>query len=532
MATLLTCNKHDYLTYLLNPLLAKSTYILETRSFGTAERKVTFEQFIENYRSVLKRCFGDAQNHKNVSLHRSVPPMMMRDILECAPLKVFIPEENGGFGGNVSECLTMLETSSYESLPLSLMMGINGALFIQPVTRYAHPDVASSIFDRFNRQKMMGGLMITEPDYGSDALHMQTFFEKERNGYRIKGTKHWAGLTGWADYWLLTAREKKADGSLSRDIAFFIHDTRNPGVEVEEYFDNLGLYMLPYGRNAINSHVPDENRLVPTSTGIKLMLDMLHRSRLQFPGMAMGFLRRIMDDSLEHVKTRNVGGRSLMNYDQVKERIVRMQSWFTSCSAMCAFTSEQAPIARDLSGMDVAANSIKSVVTDMMQDASQSFLQLVGAQGYKLDHLAGRGIIDSRPFQIFEGSNDILYQQIAESVLKKMRKLKISSLYQYLKEYELTTKASDYLKNETNFKIDPAMNQRKQVELGKMLGYTVSMNMVIQLGERGFNSELIKNTIDTLSDDIRKFLTSVTEGADPLPVEEIKSDANWLGFLD
>jgi alkylation response protein AidB-like acyl-CoA dehydrogenase len=39
--------------------------------------------------------------------------------------------------------------------------------------------------------------------------------------------------------------------------------------------------------------------------------------------------------------------------------------------------------------MDIAANSIKSVVTDYMHEASQSLMQLVGAKGYRLDHIAG-----------------------------------------------------------------------------------------------------------------------------------------------
>ena len=45
----------------------------------------------------------------------------------------------------------------------------------------------------------MGGLMITEPDFGSDALNMQTSNVKEGSNYHIKGTKHWQGLTGMAD---------------------------------------------------------------------------------------------------------------------------------------------------------------------------------------------------------------------------------------------------------------------------------------------------------------------------------------------
>src|SRR5690625_8023287 len=93
--------------------------------------------------------------------------------------------------------------------------------------------------------------------------------------------------------------------------------------------------------------------------------------------------------------------------------------------------------------MYVEANSIKTVVTDYMHEASQSLLQLVGAQEYKLDHIAGRSMVDSRPFQIFEGSNDILYQQITASILKSMRKTKESNLYPFLKSYSLTKRSEE-----------------------------------------------------------------------------------------
>src|SRR5690625_5979026 len=88
---------------------------------------------------------------------------------------------------------------------------------------------------------------------------------------------------------------------------------------------------------------------------------------------------------------------------------------------MCTYTSEHAGLEHDMSKDAVSANAIKSVVTDLMHDASQSLLQLVGAKGYRLDHVAGRSLVDSRPFQIFEGSNDILYQQISEGDRKSTR---------------------------------------------------------------------------------------------------------------
>lgn len=67
----------------------------------------------------------------------------------------------------------------------------------------------------------------------------------------------------------------------------------------------------------------------------------------------------------------------------------------------------------------------------MMQSAAQSLLQLVGAKGYRRDHIAGSAVVDSRPFQIFEGSNDILYEQISDSILKSMKKVKEANLSRF-----------------------------------------------------------------------------------------------------
>ena len=490
-----------------------------------------FVSFIETYKKKLTELFTQRNNEGLMATQRGMPPYVLRQILECNPLSTFIPEEYGGRGAKTYETLSMLEVSSYQSLPLSLMMGINGALFLQPLANYGNEEIKEKIFREFLNEKHMGGLMITEPNFGSEALKMQTGFLKTGEHYRISGLKHWAGLTGWADYWLITAREKDEKGDLGRDIGFFIHDTSNGGIDVEEVFQNLGLYMLPYGRNRIEIQVPESHRLQPKTTGVTMMLDLLHRSRLQFPGMATGYLKRMLDEAVQHCKTRFVGGTSLFNYDQVKERLANLQTWFTVSSAMSYFTSSNFPLEKDTSRSDLPANSIKSVVTDYMQSAAQNLLQLVGAKGYKLDHIAGRSIIDSRPFQIFEGSNDILYQQITESVLKMMRKMPSANLYDVLKGYAYTEKAADYFKDILNFRVDYSLAQRKMVELGKAIGRMVSMNMTIDLGEKGFNQEMVSNSLTVLQKEIRTILSSYSFDKNADVLHDHEENISWLSLL-
>src|SRR5690606_10880714 len=228
--------------------------------------------------------------------------------MDEVPLSVAIPREYGGRGSIVKECLALLSAASYESLPLSLTFGIIIALFLEPVSKYADRQVKAPIFDRFLKEQCMGGLMITEPDYGSDALNMRTSYRAEGDEYHVTGTKHWQGLTGQADFWLVAARGQLPNGELARDIDFFISDNAAPGqqIKVERLYNNLGLYMIPYGLNTIDIRVPAQQRLLPESTGIKMMLDILHRSRMQLPGMGMGFIKRMLDEAIAHCSQRMV----------------------------------------------------------------------------------------------------------------------------------------------------------------------------------------------------------------------------------
>jgi alkylation response protein AidB-like acyl-CoA dehydrogenase len=376
--------------------------------------------------------------------------------------------------------------------------------------------------------------MITEPDYGTDALNMQTSYTKEDGTYHVEGTKHWAGLTGWADFWLITARRRGKNGDLGRDIDFFVADMNRPEqmVEVEEFYENLGLYMIPYGRNNVDIRVPAEHRLQPESTGIKMMLDTLHRSRIEFPGMGMGFLRRMLDEALEQGRERFVGGKPLLDYDQVQRRIAEIQAAFTACSAMCLHTSEHAGTENNLSGATLTANSIKAVVTDLMQGASQSLLQLMGGKGYRLDHVAGRSVVDSRPFQIFEGSNDILYQQITESVLKSMRQVKENNLYAFLEDHDLTSRAVDYFEDTLDFEVDQSLPQRKLVELGRVLGRVVTMEMVIELGDRGFRSDLISNGLQVFQKKVEGLVTTYQGSRSTSVIEDYAEGSAWLDYVN
>jgi hypothetical protein len=249
---------------------------------------------------------------------------------------------------------------------------------------------------------------------------------------------------------------------------------------------------------------------------------------MQFPGMGMGFIHRMLDEGLTHCRERLVGGKSLFRYDQVQDRLSKLQASFTVCSAMCSNSAKKAGLENDLTGIGMEANSVKSVITDLMQQAAQSVTQLVGAKAYRNSHIAGRGITDSRPFQIFEGSNDILYAQISENLIKQMKRLKENNLFNFLKGNELTSRSSEQLKDLFNFNLNMELPQRKLVELGQAIGRVISMDMVHRLANEGFRKDLIQGGINMLHQEIQQLMSTFKLQTNTLVVEDYHENSSWL----
>src|SRR5690606_34695904 len=293
---------------------------------NVVDAQTDFNTFITDFRKHLKHLFRETHDFNALSLQRDLPASFLSEIMKKKPLAVAVPTLYGGRGILVKECLSVLSAASYESLALSLMFGINIALFLEPLAKYGQFSVQERVFKQFIENNAMGGLMITEKAYGSDALNMKTSYQHLEDTYHITGQKHWQGLSGVADFWLVTARKFHPNGELARDIDFFVTDSSRPEqhIPMVHRYNNLGLYAIPYGVNEIDVVVPEDQKLLAESTGIKLMLDMLHRSRLQFPGMGMGFIKRLLDETLQHCQERMVSGAPLLNIDSVKYQVARI----------------------------------------------------------------------------------------------------------------------------------------------------------------------------------------------------------------
>lgn len=493
-----------------------------------------FDKFINDFKLSLKDIFLERSENEARYSERGFSKEVLEKLMAHVPLSVAIPSAYGGRGAHPKECMSLLQAASYESIPLTLIFGINIALFIEPFAKYGEESIKQSIFDRFLNDQHMGGLMITEPDHGSDALNMKTAHTRNADGsFQLKGTKHWQGLTGMADYWLIAARKQSESGALSRDIDLFMSIDADPDqhIVVTELYNNNGLYPIPYGKNQLDIKLPESSRLIPETTGIKMLMDTLHRSRLQFPGMATGFVKRALDEATKHCQERMVRGKSLLQFDQIQNQLVKLERAYTICCSMCFRSANSTSINHDLALSGIEANTFKAVVSDLMHESAQILMQLLGGKGYRIQSLGSRSIMDSRPFQIFEGPNDMLFTQLAEMVIKKMTKAKEMNFYEFMNTYELSHQAGKLFKETINVTLERALPQRKLVLLGRAMAKIILANHVLSLSNAGFNQKMVDNCIISLQQEVSNLMNNYAIQKDNLPTEGFDENSNWLSLL-
>ena len=464
----------------------------------------------------------------------AVPSGGIGDVLAAlapaGPLAAFVPEAYGGRGGHPAETLAVLDAAGYgHGLALTLAVGITGALFVGPLARHGAPGARARVLPRFAAGRALGGLMITEPGHGTDALGMRTAFDRApEGGYRIRGTKHWAGLTGLADHWLVTARERLPDGGLGRDVRTFLcepADGQRPAVEAR--YDALGLGPIPYGRSRLDLRVPEDHLLGADGAGLRVLMGTLVRSRLAFAGMAVGVLRRLAGDALAHARARHVGGAPLLAYDQVRARVAAVQAASTVAAALCVHTAT-APDAEP-GALLFAANATKALLTDGMSEAADHLLQLTGAAGYRRSHRAGRALVDARPFRIFEGSNDVLYAQVADALGKAARRAGARSLRPALAALPETAPGAGPLG--LDVPLDPAAPQRHAVALGGIAARAFALGQVLRLGAAGFNPALVAAAAAHLRGEAGRLAADYTSRDRPAVVDEPDDAAAWSDAL-
>jgi alkylation response protein AidB-like acyl-CoA dehydrogenase len=263
---------------------------------------------------------------------------------------------------------------------------------------------------------------LTEPGAGSEPASLKTQFAEKNGKYTLSGQKTWISNGSVADAVIIFAYPA---GSKDGMCAFIV-DSDSEGFSARPIENKMGLYSSDTGTIYLeNCVVPKENLLGPTGKGLAVAYSALMSGRLSVAAGCVGVIQDCLDESARYSKIRVQHGKPIGKHQLVQRHIGIMATnleaarWLTLHAAYLKqrYEEKESTAARDEA--DIAIAEAKYLSSNLAFDAANRAVQVFGANGYSLENRPARHLLDSRVCKIYEGTDEILQQKIAVSVLGK-----------------------------------------------------------------------------------------------------------------
>ncbi|PZX07434.1 cyclohexanecarboxyl-CoA dehydrogenase [Psychrobacillus insolitus] len=230
-----------------------------------------------------------------------------------------ISEEYGGSG---ADCLTTgiaAEEIGRGDFSLTYAVMLN-ALASEIISNHATEAIKKTWLPQIASGEKIVGVAITEPSAGTDAGGILTTARLKGDHYILNGEKSGISAATIGDMFVVFAKTSPDLGS--RGISAFIVPTDLDGVECKGYGD-MGNKLIGRGSVYLNDvAVPKENLIGLENKGFAQVMNGFDLSRLLIGLQCVGAAFQSLDETIEHVKTRQSFGKPLATYQGVSFPIV------------------------------------------------------------------------------------------------------------------------------------------------------------------------------------------------------------------
>jgi alkylation response protein AidB-like acyl-CoA dehydrogenase len=274
--------------------------------------------------------------------------------------------------------------------------------------------------DRILRDAAEGsvyGVAITEREAGSRLSALRSTYERDGDGYRIRGTKSFCSGAGHLDGYLVAARRA---GSDQEQVVSYFLVPGDAGLDVEEDWDPLGMRATASNTIHLDARVPEE-ALLGGIEGLVLPLAQAMPQWLvaSYAAVYVGLARAAVDAAVEYVHGRTVAGEpgGLANLPNVRQRIGRADADVEAARLVL----EQAARLVDLRPGDPETNRwvfrAKLLAGDTVMRVASSMAEACGAGALRRGSALERILRDARSGALMPPSSDVAADHLGASVL-------------------------------------------------------------------------------------------------------------------
>lgn len=334
---------------------------------------------------------------------------------ELGILGITADPEYGGAGLGATASTIVMEEFGKACAGSTLSYLAHSILCVNNIQNNGSPEQKTKYLPKLISGEHIGCMGMSEPEYGSDAVGIQTKARKTETGYEITGTKMWITNAQYADVAYVYTRT----GEERKNLSTFIVEKGTPGFHVGKPIHKMGMRSSPTGELVFDKAQVASSQLVGNEgDSIYHMMKNLDIERITIAGISLGIAQACVDQCIKYSMERKQFGKHIGNFQLIQKMIAEMA---TETEMMRAFLYSVAKeYDRGVRGPTVAA-MVKLQLPKMATKIALDAIQLHGGYGYSREFPLERMMRDNKLNEIGAGTNEVMIMIIAKNLLKEMR---------------------------------------------------------------------------------------------------------------
>jgi len=350
---------------------------------------------------------------------RSLPYGIIAEMGRMGLFGLPFPVEYGGQGKDyLSLCLAVEQLGRVDqSIGVTLEAGVG--LGAMPIFRSGSEEQKQRWLPMLAKGEALAGFGLTEADAGSDASGTKTTAVLRDGEWVIDGTKQFitnsgSEITALVTITAVTGEERRADGSIKKELSAIIVPSGTPGFVAEPVYDKVGWHTSDtHPLTLTDVHVPEENLLGERGRGYANFVATLDEGRVAFAALCTGAAQGCLEEALAYAKTRNVFGRPIGSNQHIAFKLARMQArvhtarlaYYDACYKLMAGQP-----------FKMEASIAKLTASEAAMDNARDATQIFGGYGFLNENPVARHYRDSKILEIGEGTSEVQLMVISRAL--------------------------------------------------------------------------------------------------------------------
>ena len=359
------------------------------------------QSLLQSYREMFKD-----NSPQKIEEEGRVPEEMLQEMRKKGFFGISLPETYGGLGVSLVDSIRFVEEISALDLASAVVFLAHLFIGIKGIELYGTEEQKRQYIPLAASGEMIFSYALTEPNFGSDARHIETKAELSTDGkhYILNGTKTYITNANYARGLTTFAQMDPAHPGF---MGAFIVETAWEGVKIGKDMPKMGIRASSTATIQFqNVHVPVENMLGKPGEGYKIALAILNYGRLGLGAAAAGLIDVSLKDMIKRAGARTQFGMPIRNFPLVQEKIVnaRTHGFVTSCinyftANILEFQPMEDPV--------IETSHCKLYGSTRAWDVLYDAMQVAGGAGYLMTQPYEKRMRDFRVVPIFEGTTEI-----------------------------------------------------------------------------------------------------------------------------